>query len=88
MSDERVVIKVRANGPYRVSGPVTVIDAEGNEYDLEPHTKKGTIVLCRCGGSTTKRFCDGTHSESGFCAAEGAVRAADSPGGDPPPAPA
>ena len=83
---ERVVIKVRANGPYRVSGPVTVIDADGNEYDLAPHTKKGTIVLCRCGGSTTKPFCDGTHSELGFCAAERAVRAADGEG--PPPGPA
>ena len=85
MSDERVEIKVRSCGPYRVKGPITLIDADGNEYDLEPHTKNGTIALCRCGGSTTKPFCDGTHSTIGFDAAERAVRAR---GEDPPPEPA
>jgi CDGSH-type Zn-finger protein len=71
-----VEIKVRENGPYRVSGPVRVIDAEGNEYDLTHHTKDDSIVLCRCGASTTKPFCDKTHSKIGFEAAERAVREA------------
>ncbi|MDQ6933640.1 MAG: CDGSH iron-sulfur domain-containing protein, partial [Candidatus Eremiobacteraeota bacterium] len=31
------------------------------------------VALCRCGGSTTKPFCDGTHSRLGFQAAERAV---------------
>lgn len=77
MSDEKVEIKVRENGPYRVSGPVRLIDADGTEFDLAPHTKDGTIVLCRCGGSKTKPFCDKTHSKLGFEAAERAVREAD-----------
>jgi len=68
---EPVVIKVRNNGPYKVTGPITVIDADGNEYDLP---EGDAIVLCRCGGSTTKPFCDGTHSKVGFDAAERAVR--------------
>ena len=68
-----VEIKVRENGPYRVRGPITLIDADGNVFDLEPHEKDGTIALCRCGGSTTKPFCDGTHSRAGFAAAERAV---------------
>lgn len=68
---ERVEIRVRHNGPYKISGPVRVIDADGKDYDL---SKRGeTIVLCRCGGSTTKPFCDGTHSQIGFEAAERAV---------------
>ncbi len=68
---ERVEIKVRDNGPYKVSGPITLIDADGNEFDLSE--QEGAVVLCRCGGSTTKPFCDGTHSKLGFEAAGRAV---------------
>jgi CDGSH-type Zn-finger protein len=66
-----VEIKARHNGPYKVTGPVRVIDADGNEYDLAEQGE--AIALCRCGGSTTKPFCDGTHSRTGFEAAERAV---------------
>jgi CDGSH-type Zn-finger protein len=65
-----ITIRVRQNGPYRVEGDdVTVIDWNGNEYKIE----KKPFVLCRCGGSTKKPFCDGTHSRNGFQAAEAAV---------------
>jgi CDGSH-type Zn-finger protein len=65
---EDVVIKARENGPYKVMGPITLIDADGNEYSLgEPGE---AVVLCRCGGSSTKPFCDGTHRRVGFEAAE------------------
>jgi len=67
-----VEIKVRENGPYKVTGPITLIDAAGNEFELPDDGKP--VALCRCGGSTTKPFCDGTHSEVGFEAAERAVR--------------
>lgn len=70
---EGVVIKVRTNGPYKVTGPVTLIDADGNEYDVP---EGDGMVLCRCGASTTKPFCDKTHSNIGFQAAERAVREA------------
>jgi CDGSH-type Zn-finger protein len=70
-----VEIKTRLNGPYRVQGPVRIIDADGNEFDLSD--KGEVIALCRCGGSTTKPFCDGTHSKIGFQAAERAVAEAD-----------
>ena len=70
-----VEIKARENGPYKVSGPVRLIDADGNEYDLGGRGE--AIALCRCGGSTTKPFCDGTHSRIGFEAAERAVREAE-----------
>jgi CDGSH-type Zn-finger protein len=68
---EPVVIKVRNNGPYKVTGPITLIDADGNEYDLPVGE---AVALCRCGASTTKPFCDKTHSKIGFEAAERAVR--------------
>ena len=51
------------NGPYLIEGPASVIGADGNEYDL---TEQTTIVLCRCGGSGTKPFCDGTHETLKF----------------------
>ena len=68
---ENVQIKVRHNGPYKLSGPVTLIDSDGNEYELPDDGRP--LALCRCGGSTTKPFCDGTHSKIGFDAAERAV---------------
>ncbi|MET0511356.1 MAG: CDGSH iron-sulfur domain-containing protein [Thermoleophilaceae bacterium] len=68
---EQVEIKARHNGPYKVTGPVRLIDADGREYDLGQRGE--TIALCRCGGSKTKPFCDGTHSRIGFEAAERAV---------------
>jgi CDGSH-type Zn-finger protein len=72
-----VEIKVRENGPYKVTGPITLIDAEGNEFELPDDGKP--VALCRCGGSTTKPFCDGTHSKVGFDAAERAVRLSSRP---------
>jgi CDGSH-type Zn-finger protein len=67
----QVEIKARENGPYKVTGPVRLIDADGTEYDFGERGE--VIALCRCGGSTTKPFCDGTHSSIGFQAAERAV---------------
>jgi CDGSH-type Zn-finger protein len=63
-----VKITVKKNGPYIVNGLVDLTDAEGNAYPV-----KVNIALCRCGASTTKPFCDGTHSKIGFQAAEQAV---------------
>jgi CDGSH-type Zn-finger protein len=63
-------ITVRQNGSYRVEGDdVTLVDWNGNEYQIA----KRPFALCRCGASTTKPFCDGTHSKIGFQAAEAAV---------------
>ena len=61
-------ITIRRNGPYIVSGLAELKDADGNSYPV-----KDVIALCRCGASTTKPFCDGTHSKIGFQAAEQAV---------------
>lgn len=66
-----VEIKARENGPFRVEGSIRLVDADGNEYDLGGRGE--VIVLCRCGASTTKPFCDGTHSKTAFEAAERAV---------------
>ena len=62
-----VKITMRNNGPYVVEGDFTLVDHEGNEV---PVVKR---ALCRCGGSTMKPFCDGTHSKIGFQGANAAV---------------
>jgi CDGSH-type Zn-finger protein len=71
---DKVEIKARENGPYKVTGPITLIDADGNRYELPDDGKP--IALCRCGGSATKPFCDSTHKRIGFDACERAVTAA------------
>ncbi len=69
-----VKIKTVQHGPLQVKGSIELVDHDGNLYDLDG---KRTVFLCRCGGSTTKPFCDGTHSKIGFDAAERAVEEAD-----------
>ena len=70
-----VTIKVRNNGPYAVdltTGQINLVDADGNPIALPEG--KTTIALCRCGGSSRKPFCDGTHSKIGFKGAEQAAK--------------
>ena len=67
---QMATIKVLQNGPYLVQGDdITAVDWNGETYAIS----KRPFALCRCGGSTTKPFCDGTHSRTGFKAAEAAV---------------
>jgi CDGSH-type Zn-finger protein len=66
---DEVIIKVRESGPYLVRGNITLTDADGNPYTIAGEN----VALCRCGGSHTKPFCDGSHRENGFAACERAV---------------
>jgi CDGSH iron-sulfur domain-containing protein 3 len=66
-----VTITVRENGPYRITGPFQLNDADGNAYELPAGE---TVALCRCGRSATKPFCDKSHREPRFDAIERAVR--------------
>ena len=65
-----VSITVRENGPYLVKGPINLVDAAGDEFRVE----RDVIALCRCGGSSNKPFCDGTHLRIGFAAAMRALK--------------
>jgi len=57
------VITIRNNGSIRVEGEFVLVDQEGKAFDLGGRTM---ISLCRCGQSSTKPFCDGTHKTCGF----------------------
>ena len=73
-----VTITVRLNGPYRIDltqGDIALVDHEGIAIPLPEG--KTTIALCRCGASTKKPFCDGTHSKIGFIAAGAAQKLTD-----------
>lgn len=72
-----VTITVRKDGPYRVEGDIVLIDHEGKPIEVTPVPGKSWISLCRCGASSKKPFCDGTHSKIGFRGAEEAARAHD-----------
>ncbi len=62
-----VSIRPKPNGPYLIEGAVDVYDTAGNKIPTEDRPR---IALCRCGASSNKPFCDGTHSKIGFQAAE------------------
>ena len=66
-------IKIKDNGPYIVEGEFTLSDMAGNPIPVKK------AALCRCGGSTTKPFCDGTHSKIGFQGAIAAVEGTETP---------
>ena len=61
-----VTIRPTKNGPLIVEGPVELFVTDGNKVTVD----KPRIALCRCGASSNKPFCDGTHSAIGFQAAE------------------
>jgi CDGSH-type Zn-finger protein len=66
-----LIIRCRENGPYVVHGNVQITDHLGNVFTPPPG--KDTIALCRCGQSKRRPFCDGSHKECNFQAAESAA---------------
>jgi CDGSH-type Zn-finger protein len=75
-----ITIIVRENGPYLIKeddvGQVRIVDPAGQPLVSAKGSGKG-IALCRCGGSLTKPFCDGTHKRIGFTEAPAAQGASD-----------
>jgi CDGSH-type Zn-finger protein len=80
-NEDEPAITVRANGPYEVRGrvPVTRKSPIYSEYG-EPLTWRrddrletsSSCLLCRCGRSSNKPYCDGTHRRIGFDGTEAA----------------
>ncbi|MES2690448.1 MAG: (4Fe-4S)-binding protein [Bacteroidota bacterium] len=60
-SDSEIIIEIAQNGPLLVYGNINLKDHHGIE------TKKNNITaLCRCGHSSNKPFCDGSHVKVNF----------------------
>lgn len=60
ISSEPTIV-VERNGPYRVSGGITLSDTEWCAGAPRDH-----YTLCRCGASRNKPFCDGSHVRISF----------------------
>jgi CDGSH-type Zn-finger protein/truncated hemoglobin YjbI len=54
-------ITIAKNGPYLVTNVPATRTPLGETMTLPPQ-----LALCRCGASSTKPFCDGTHASNGF----------------------
>ncbi|MEX1079744.1 MAG: CDGSH iron-sulfur domain-containing protein [Homoserinimonas sp.] len=55
-------IEACPNGPLLLRGDFELLDADGGTVD----PGRRTVALCRCGMSSIKPFCDGTHKATGF----------------------
>lgn len=54
-------ISVTKDGPYWVSGGIAVTMSDGRQLEV-----RNRVTLCRCGRSSIKPLCDGTHKDFGF----------------------
>ncbi len=64
MSDQPangITIEILEDGPLIVKGLENLVNSKGEKVEVEKIT-----VLCRCGRSSNKPFCDGTHKKVGF----------------------
>ncbi len=59
--DGPLTIAPETDGPLQVSGSIEIVSGTGRTIDRVTRAR-----LCRCGGSRTKPFCDGTHKRIGF----------------------
>lgn len=57
----KLLIKLMKDGPAILEGNYTMESAE-----LDEHSSSKGVALCRCGASSNKPFCDGTHNDIGF----------------------
>jgi CDGSH-type Zn-finger protein len=56
-------ITVGRDGAFRVEGDFEIVDGDGKPFGLGGRAR---VALCRCGHSSNRPFCDGSHNRSGF----------------------
>ena len=59
-------IIVTRDGPYRVTGGITLTDADGTPMARNVGASSEHYAVCRCGHSQNKPFCSGMHWYIGF----------------------
>ena len=61
MTENIASIQPSKNGPYLVKRLKDLKNSRGESFEEKP-----MVALCRCGHSSNKPFCDGTHTKVGF----------------------
>jgi CDGSH-type Zn-finger protein/uncharacterized Fe-S cluster protein YjdI len=56
-----LAVTLRQDGPLALSGSVEIVSGTGRTLN-----RMTAAALCRCGQSSNKPFCDGTHKKIGF----------------------
>jgi CDGSH-type Zn-finger protein len=54
-------IEVSKDGPYRITGLIALLDAEGHDVPRNAGASREHFALCRCGHARNKPFCTGMH---------------------------
>jgi CDGSH-type Zn-finger protein len=61
-NERKPMVTVSKDGPYHVTGGINLIgDDDNNNIQWAEESSKEHYVLCRCGASNNKPFCDGMH---------------------------
>ncbi len=55
------IVEIAKNGPLMVYGNITVKHPDGTRT-----TQHNVTAFCRCGASSNKPYCDGSHKKVGF----------------------
>ncbi|GAA3815723.1 hypothetical protein GCM10022226_40610 [Sphaerisporangium flaviroseum] len=66
-TEDLVTVTPCEDGPLLVRGPFALTTQDGRAID----PGRATVALCRCGRSSVKPFCDGSHKATGFRAPSG-----------------
>ena len=65
-ADRQPRIEVSLDGPYRVTGTISLLDEVYNDARRAPGASREHYTLCRCGQSSRMPFCSGRHRELHF----------------------
>ncbi len=59
-------IRCRHRGPLVVEGDLKELELKNLEGEPIDVSERSRVLLCRCGSSKTRPFCDGSHNRTDF----------------------
>ena len=61
LKSEIMEVTILKDGPILMNGKLSIKNSDGSTEEID-----GNAALCRCGASTNKPYCDGSHGKVGF----------------------